>query len=148
MLNSLNMGKIMDKLLTTKEVSKIISMSESALHRWRHDDILRLPWISFGTAIRYKKSDVERFINKSTVVQEGKTITINIPDAFLELPDRTIITTKELALIIGVSARKIPKLVRNGDVPPPTKYNEGKHCKRADWSLGSLRSFKASREIK
>jgi hypothetical protein len=36
-----------------------------AQFRWRGDK--RLPWVKLGTAIRYKLSDIEAFIERSTV---------------------------------------------------------------------------------
>lgn len=53
------------KLLTTKEVSEILSVSVGTLKYWRYSNTGYLPYIQIGGAIRYKESDVEEFINRS-----------------------------------------------------------------------------------
>ena len=57
----------LNKLITAGEAADILGLKESTLaqFRWRGDK--RLPWVKLGTTIRYKLSDVEDFIERSTV---------------------------------------------------------------------------------
>lgn len=59
-----------NKLLSAGETAEILGLKESTLaqKRWRGD--LSLPWIKLGTAIRYKLSDIEDFIERCTVTKE------------------------------------------------------------------------------
>ena len=56
-----------NKLLSAGEAADILGLKESTLaqKRWRGDK--SLPWIKLGTAIRYKLSDIESFIERCTV---------------------------------------------------------------------------------
>jgi predicted DNA-binding transcriptional regulator AlpA len=56
-----------NKLISAGETADILGLKESTLaqFRWRGDK--RLPWVKLGTAIRYKLSDIEAFIERSTV---------------------------------------------------------------------------------
>lgn len=56
-----------NKLLSPKQTAEILCLKETTLaqFRWRGDK--RLPWVKLGTAIRYKSSDIEAFIERSTV---------------------------------------------------------------------------------
>tara|TARA_R110002124_G_scaffold272468_1_gene441632 strand:- start:8986 stop:9159 length:174 start_codon:yes stop_codon:yes gene_type:complete len=53
--------------MSAGETAQILKLKESTLaqFRWRGDT--RLPWVKLGTAIRYKLSDIEAFIERSTV---------------------------------------------------------------------------------
>jgi predicted DNA-binding transcriptional regulator AlpA len=56
-----------NKLLSAAETAAILGLKESTLaqFRWRGDK--RLPWVKLGTAIRYKLTDIEDYIERSTV---------------------------------------------------------------------------------
>jgi predicted DNA-binding transcriptional regulator AlpA len=56
-----------NKLLSAGETAAILGLKESTLaqFRWRGDK--RLPWVKLGKAIRYKLTDIEAFIERSTV---------------------------------------------------------------------------------
>jgi len=56
-----------NKLLSAGETADILGLKESTLaqYRWRGDT--RLPWVKMGKAIRYKLSDIEAYIERSTV---------------------------------------------------------------------------------
>jgi predicted DNA-binding transcriptional regulator AlpA len=62
----------LNKLLSAGETAKILGLKESTLaqKRWRGD--LSLPWIKLGTAIRYKLSDIDAYIERCTVQQGAK----------------------------------------------------------------------------
>jgi excisionase family DNA binding protein len=55
------------KLLSAGETAAILGLKKSTLaqFRWRGDK--RLPWVKLGTTIRYKLSDIEAYIERSTV---------------------------------------------------------------------------------
>ncbi len=61
-----------NKLLSAGKTAEILGLKESTLaqKRWRGD--LSLPWIKLGTAIRYKLSDIDAYIERCTVQQEAK----------------------------------------------------------------------------
>lgn len=56
-----------DKLLSAGKTADILGLKESTLaqYRWRGDK--RLPWVKLGKSIRYKLSDIEDYIERSTV---------------------------------------------------------------------------------
>jgi|TARA_B110000211_G_C13956787_1_gene498694 predicted DNA-binding transcriptional regulator AlpA len=56
-----------NKLLSAGEAAAILGLKESTLaqFRWRGDK--RLPWVKLGKSIRYKLSDIESFIERSTI---------------------------------------------------------------------------------
>lgn len=55
------------KLLSAGETAAILGLKESTLaqFRWRGDK--RLPWVKIGKSIRYKLTDIEAFIERSTI---------------------------------------------------------------------------------
>jgi len=55
------------KLLSAGETADILGLKETTLaqFRWRGDK--RLPWVKLGKSIRYKLTDIEDFIERSTV---------------------------------------------------------------------------------
>lgn len=59
------------KLVSPAKTAEILAIKETTLaqYRWRGDK--RLPWVKLGTAIRYKLSDIEAFIERSTVSKES-----------------------------------------------------------------------------
>ena len=56
-----------NKLLSAGEAAAILGLKESTLaqFRWRGDK--RLLWVKLGKSIRYKLSDIESFIERSTI---------------------------------------------------------------------------------
>lgn len=56
-----------NKLISAGKAADILGLKESTLaqYRWRGDT--RLPWVKMGKAIRYKLSDIEAYIDQSTV---------------------------------------------------------------------------------
>lgn len=56
-----------NKLLSAGETANILGLKESTLaqFRWRGDK--RLPWVKLGKSIRYKLTDIEDFIERSTI---------------------------------------------------------------------------------
>ena len=53
----------MIKLLTPKEVAEILGISVETLNVWRSTKRYPLPYVKSGRLIRYRRPDVEEFIN-------------------------------------------------------------------------------------
>lgn len=49
-----------DRLLTTHEACETLRISRPTLHRWKTEGII--PHVRIGASIRYKESDVMKFI--------------------------------------------------------------------------------------
>lgn len=59
-----------EKLLTAGQVAEILGIKEATLaqQRWRGDS--SLSWVKMGRVIRYKLSDVQLYIEQSTVISK------------------------------------------------------------------------------
>ncbi|MBV5341510.1 MAG: helix-turn-helix domain-containing protein [Deltaproteobacteria bacterium] len=55
-----------DRLLNQKEVAEWIGMSEAWMEQCRFKGV-GIPFIKFGRACRYRKSEVQRWINEHAV---------------------------------------------------------------------------------
>jgi phage terminase Nu1 subunit (DNA packaging protein) len=54
---------VIDKLCNQKTLSEILQLSEATIEKWRVRRI-GIPWIKIGNrAVRYKLSDVSRYID-------------------------------------------------------------------------------------
>ena len=62
-LNKSHARKTAEQLLTTDEVADILKVSKMTLHRWNKRGIL--PKIEIGSKRRYRRADIEAFIEKS-----------------------------------------------------------------------------------
>ena len=72
---------------------------------------------------------------------------MNIPDldAYNELPDRVLMNTKELALILKCATGSIHYFINKGSIPKPVffaKKGFGIKKPRPQWSLGQLRKLR------
>jgi predicted DNA-binding transcriptional regulator AlpA len=57
-----------ESLLTPEETAKVLSVAEQTLAVWRCTKRVDLPYIKLGKkSIRYRKSDIERFLTDNTV---------------------------------------------------------------------------------
>jgi len=54
-------------LISSEEAANILDLKPSTLSqmRWRGDR--RLPYVKLGKSVKYKRSDIEAFINKNTI---------------------------------------------------------------------------------
>ncbi len=134
-----------DKLLTTKQVAEILAISEDTLRGWIWSG-KGVKYIKIGGAVRYKESDLHEYIASRTHVPQATQLTVSIPSAFSELPDRTIITKKEFASIIGKSPRCLSGLALEGAIPRPINQKTAIRSSGLVWSLGSIRKLKADSE--
>lgn len=67
-LNKSHARKTAEQLLTSDEVADILKVSKMTLHRWNKRGVL--PKIEIGSKRRYRRADIEAFIEKSR--EEGK----------------------------------------------------------------------------
>ena len=56
-----------DAMLPPKTTAEILGVETQTLAAWRSNKRVALPWVKCGAAVRYKASDVQRFIEKNTV---------------------------------------------------------------------------------
>jgi excisionase family DNA binding protein len=55
------------QLLTTKQVSKLLGISEQTLAIWRSNKRYSLAYVKVGRYVRYRLSDVMSFVQSRTV---------------------------------------------------------------------------------
>lgn len=56
----------MSILLTAKEVAEMLGVTVNTLAAWRHNKRYPLKYVKSGWLVRYRKEDVEAFINNQT----------------------------------------------------------------------------------
>lgn len=56
----------MEQLYTPVQVSEMLDISVKTLEKWRWER-RNLPYVKLGTAVRYRESDLERWIDDHTV---------------------------------------------------------------------------------
>ena len=56
-----------DELLTTKQAAEILTVGPSTLSQWRYKKNYDLPYLMIGSSVRYRKSDVLKFLKKGFV---------------------------------------------------------------------------------
>jgi excisionase family DNA binding protein len=54
-------------LLTTEQAAALLGMKPKTLIKWRFDKSVALPYVHFGRSVRYKQSDVDKFVAANTV---------------------------------------------------------------------------------
>jgi excisionase family DNA binding protein len=52
--------------LTTPQVAEILGLAENTLEIWRHRGGIGPKFLKFGRAVRYRRSDLESWINSQT----------------------------------------------------------------------------------
>ncbi|MEX2151281.1 MAG: helix-turn-helix domain-containing protein [Steroidobacteraceae bacterium] len=52
----------MDTLLTPIQAAKILAVSTNTLACWRSTKRYPLPWVRVGNRVRYRQTDLDRFI--------------------------------------------------------------------------------------
>ena len=64
----------MNNLLTTKQVSKLLSISEKTLANARWSGVgVSIPYVKLSNSVRYKQSDVEAYIEANIHSNTGET---------------------------------------------------------------------------
>lgn len=61
----------MPELLTTREVAELLRLKPGTLNSWRWSKRNNLPAIKIGGRCRYRREDVERFIEEGRVTATG-----------------------------------------------------------------------------
>ncbi len=56
----------MSKLLTTREAAAFLGVKENTLTVWRNTKRYDIPYVKIGRSIRYKPSDLEKFLLDKT----------------------------------------------------------------------------------
>lgn len=54
----------LDKLLTNKQTANILGLSVATVNNWRYQEDRPLPYVKVGRAVRYRLSDVQKYIQK------------------------------------------------------------------------------------
>lgn len=58
--------KSLEDMLTTDEAAEVLGLAPSTLRTWRCTKAVQIPVVKIGTACRYRRSDLIRFIEKNT----------------------------------------------------------------------------------
>ena len=54
----------MEELMTTQEVADYLRIKKQTLEAWRSKNINNIPCIKIGTSVRYRRRDVEEWVQK------------------------------------------------------------------------------------
>lgn len=60
------MGAVPNNLFNTKQVSEWLGLPVKTLECDRGRNLIGLPYIKIGRSIRYRKEDIEAFMNRNT----------------------------------------------------------------------------------
>jgi len=52
----------MEKLLTVKDVSELLQVSQALVYKWVHYDFV--PYIKLGSLLRFKETRIEKWLEK------------------------------------------------------------------------------------
>ena len=58
--------KMTEKLFNQKEAAEYLGTTVGTLNSWRHDGKLTIPFVRWGYRVRYKKSDLDKWIEEHT----------------------------------------------------------------------------------
>lgn len=59
------------ELKTPEEAAKVLKVSVRTLAKWRCTDEVKIPYIKVGRSVRYKLSDLDKYIEQNTVHGEA-----------------------------------------------------------------------------
>jgi excisionase family DNA binding protein len=62
-----------DKLLTRREAADLLGISPETLTIWACTKRYPLPYVKVGRSVRYRRTDLEAFIESRTVVPSAST---------------------------------------------------------------------------
>ena len=54
----------MEEFMTTQELADYLKVKKQTLEVWRSKNINKIPYIKVGASVRYRKSDVEKWIQR------------------------------------------------------------------------------------
>ena len=58
--------KFMNDFMTTQELADYLKVKKQTLEVWRSKNINGIPYIKVGASVRYRKTDVEKWIQRQT----------------------------------------------------------------------------------
>ncbi len=56
-----------DRLLKTSEAADFLAVARSTLVGWRSSGRVRIPYVMLGSAVRYRRCDLEAFLERQRV---------------------------------------------------------------------------------
>jgi excisionase family DNA binding protein len=59
------------QLITRKQLADVLGLSERTLCNWATDGRYELPYVKIGSKVMYRRSDVERWLEKRTIRTQG-----------------------------------------------------------------------------
>ncbi len=62
-----------DVLLNAADAAEFLGVRMQTLAIWRSTGRYRIPYVKVGRAVRYRRSDLERFLESRTVMHTGET---------------------------------------------------------------------------
>lgn len=62
-----NREQPLSPLLDDRQLAEILGVSPKTLANWRCSKRLNIPYIKLSRAVRYRRSDVDAYLNKRTV---------------------------------------------------------------------------------
>ncbi|MGL4232314.1 MAG: helix-turn-helix transcriptional regulator [Casimicrobium sp.] len=66
------MGSSPERLLDTRAVASWLGLSAGTLESDRHDNKSRIPYLKIGRAVRYRESDVIKFLESCRIETEAQ----------------------------------------------------------------------------
>ncbi len=64
-------------LITSEEFSKAVGVAPGTLANWRCTGLVKIPYIKIGAHVRYRRSDIERWLEQQVVHATGTTAAVN-----------------------------------------------------------------------
>ena len=65
---------MIERLLNTKQASKMLGVDSKSLANSRYSGLgIAIPFVKMGRLVRYKQSDIEKFIEKNTFQHTSET---------------------------------------------------------------------------
>jgi excisionase family DNA binding protein len=59
------------QLITRKQLAGVLGVAERTLSNWATDGRYELPYVKIGSKVMYRRSDVERWLEKRTIRTQG-----------------------------------------------------------------------------
>ena len=56
----------MNEIMKTQEVADYLNVKKQTLEVWRSKNINKIPYIKVGASVRYRRTDVEKWIQRQT----------------------------------------------------------------------------------
>jgi len=66
-MSNLEISLKTDRLLSTEKAAELLSIPAATLIKWRSTGQVRIPFVKIGRQIKYRTTDLKRFIESSTI---------------------------------------------------------------------------------